>query len=132
MQNLDEADLNIDCVGRHKPDGPESSLCAAYHNCPNRLKIGDPPPPADYLTHFPKHPGCETCITTKTVRKQHRKSNRDDPSTVKLTLPTQFGSILVADHLKLSSRDEATGCRNHALGIMDRFVGWSNGFPSAD
>ena len=41
MQNLDEADLNIDCAGRHKTHAPEFFLCAAYRNFPNRLSIGD-------------------------------------------------------------------------------------------
>ena len=52
IQNLDEADLNIESAGRHKTDGPELSLCAAYNNCPNGLKIGDKPPPEQYLIYF--------------------------------------------------------------------------------
>ena len=105
-------------------------IVEAYNKCPNRLKASSPPPPSHYLTHFPKHPGCETCIRTKTVRKQHRRQQRDDPSAMKLQLPITFGSIIVADHLKFNPRDEAVGGRNYALGIMDRYTGWTDGFPS--
>ena len=49
---------------------------------------------------------------------------------MKLQLPIQFGIILVADHMKFNSRDEAVGGRNYALGIMDRHTGWIDGYPS--
>ena len=65
------------------------------------------------------------------MRKQHRRQQRDDPSAMKLQLPITFGSIIVADHLKFNPRDEAVGGRNYALGIMDRYTGWTDGFPSA-
>ena len=123
------SNLDIDVAGLPKEDRPVLFLVEAYRNCPNRLKTSLPPP-SHYLTHFPKHPGCETCIRTKTVRKQHRRQQRDDPSTMKLPLPIKVGSIIVADHLKFNPRDEAVGGRNYALGIMDRYTGWTDGFPS--
>ena len=49
---------------------------------------------------------------------------------MKLAVPIALGSIIVADHLKFTSRDEAVVGRNYALGIMDRYAGWSDGFPS--
>ena len=49
---------------------------------------------------------------------------------MKLPLPIQFGSIIVADHMKFNNRDEAVGGRNYALGIMDRHTGWTDGYPS--
>ena len=49
---------------------------------------------------------------------------------MKLPLPTAFGNIIVADHLKFNSRDEAVSGRNSALGIMDRYTGWTDGFLS--
>ena len=48
---------------------------------------------------------------------------------MKLPLPIQFGSIIVADHMKFNNRDEAVGGRNYALGIMDRHTGWTDGYP---
>ena len=66
----------------------------------------------------------------QTVRKQHRKQQRDDPSSMKLPLPTAFGSIIVVDYLKFNSRNEAVGGRNYALCIMDRYTGWTDSFPS--
>ena len=65
------SDLDIDVAGLPIDDRPVLFLVEAYHN--NRLKASSPPPPSHYLTHFPKHPGCETCIRTKTIRKQHRR-----------------------------------------------------------
>ena len=49
---------------------------------------------------------------------------------MKLPLPSIFGSIILADHLKFNPRDEAVGGRNYALGIMDRYAGWTDVFPS--
>ena len=49
---------------------------------------------------------------------------------MKLPLPIQFGSIIVADHMKFNYRDEAFGGRNYALGIVDRHTGWIDGYPS--
>ena len=121
-------DLDIDCSGRRRQDRLELSLTDAWHKCPNKLKASTPPPPSHYLTHFLKHPGCETFIRAKTVSKQHRKSKRDDPSTMKLALPTAFGSIIVADHLKFNSRDEGCGgpklCFRHygSLRRMERWI----------
>ena len=64
------------------------------------------------------------------MRKQHRTQQRDDPSTMNLPLPCNFVIIIVAGHLKLNSRDEAVGARSYALGIMDRYTGWTHGFSS--
>jgi hypothetical protein len=73
--------------GSHNSEQPVSSLIELFHICPNRSKASSPPPPSHYLTHFHKHPVCETCIRTKTVRKQHRRQQLDDPTTMKLPLP---------------------------------------------
>ena len=70
------SDLDINVAGRPKNDRPVLSLFDVWHNCPNKLKASSPSPPSHNLPHFPKHPGCETCIRTKTVRKQHRKRQR--------------------------------------------------------
>ena len=107
-------------------DRPVSSLVDAFHSCPSRSKASSPPPPSHYLTHFSKLTGCETCIRTKTVRKQHRRQQRDDPTTMTLPLPIKFGSIIVADHMKFNYQDEAVGCRNYALGIMDGHTGYTD------
>ena len=49
---------------------------------------------------------------------------------MKLQFPTQFGNIFVADHMKFNLRDEAVGGRNYALGSMNRYTGWTDGYPS--
>ena len=49
---------------------------------------------------------------------------------MKLALPIVWGNIIVADHLKFNSRDEAACGRNYVLGIMDRYTGWTDSFPS--
>ena len=64
------------------------------------------------------------------MRKQYRRQQRDEPSSMKLQLPITVRSIIVADHLNFNSRDEAVGGRNSARGIMDRYIGWTDSFPS--
>ena len=51
---------------------------------------------------------------------------------MKLALFIAFGSTIVADHLKSNSREEAWEDETMlwALGIIDRYTGWSDGFPS--
>ena len=49
---------------------------------------------------------------------------------MKFALHTAFGSIIVADYLKFKPRDEDVGGRRYALGIMDLYTKWSDGFPS--
>ena len=56
------------CLNRRGDELLESPLQRQYRNCAGKFGLGDEPPADRYLTHYPKHPGCETCIRTNTVR----------------------------------------------------------------
>ena len=54
-------------------------------------------PPADhYLTHFPFHPGCESCRLSKQQRTRCAQVKADKASSAK---PLAFGDLFTADHL---------------------------------
>ena len=39
-------------------------------------KVVEKPPASHYLTHFPKHLGCESCFKTKTQKKATQEERR--------------------------------------------------------
>ena len=88
-------------------------------------------PPADhYLTHFPKHLGCESCFKAKTQKKPHRRKG-EDPKFMPLPKPMKFGDTITADHLSFGKRDQSQRGDRVALGVLDRYSGWIGCFPAA-
>ncbi len=76
-------------------------------------------PPADhYLTHFPKHLGCESCFKAKTQKKPHRRKG-EDPKFMPLPKPMKFGDTITADHLSFlanaTNPNEETGLHLECL-----------------
>ncbi|MDP7559482.1 MAG: hypothetical protein QF745_02965 [Planctomycetota bacterium] len=92
-------------------------------------KVVEKPPASHYLTHFPKHLGCESCFKTKTQKKPHRRKG-DDPKTMPLPKPIKFGDIITADHLSFGKRDQSQRGDRFALGVLDRYSGWIDCSPT--
>ncbi len=92
-------------------------------------KAVEKPPESHYLTHFPKHLGCESCFKTKTQKKPHRRKG-EDPKFMPLPKPMKFGDIITADHLSFGKRDRSQRGDRFAHGVLDRYSGWIDCFPA--
>ncbi len=61
----------------------EASALIVDHTPKHRVTPARPyevPPDDHYLTHFPKHMGCDTCFESKTQKKANKtKGKHDDP-----------------------------------------------------
>ncbi len=91
-------------------------------------KVIEKPPESHYLTHFPKHLGCESCFKTKTLKKPHRRKG-ENPKVMPLPKPMKFGDIITADHLSFGKRDQSQRGDRFAYGVLDRYSGWIDCFP---
>ena len=93
-------------------------------------KTIEEPTESHYLTDFPKHRGCESCFKAKTQKKPHRRKG-DDPKIMPLPKPLKFGDTITADHLSFGKRDQSQRGDRFALGVLDRYSGWIDCFPTA-
>ncbi len=86
---------------------------------PPRPKSGEQalPPPEHYLTHEPKHPGCEICQEAKLTGRKCIKM-ADDPDKRKpdslVAKAEKFGDLSTADHLNTHGQEGIEGA-DHAV-----------------
>ena len=57
------------------------------------------PPRQHYLTHFPKHPGCETCQLAKAQKKRCARVKHTNDEKSANRQPQVFGDLITADHV---------------------------------
>ena len=76
------------------------------------------PPRQHYLTHFPKHPGCETCQLSKCQRKRAARVKQAEESADR-SRPVTFGDMVTADHVVFSERDSSHDNKRYILTIYD-------------
>ena len=108
-----------------------------------------PPPPEQYLIHFPKHLGCAACVDCNVQRKhcryqakarQRRRTQiiKVDTSTVddeidEVDAPKNFGDLVTSDSIFTIKRDASSTVRGSdttALVVRDRATGWIATYPA--
>ena len=76
-----------------------------------------------YITHFPKHPNCETCNRCKVQNEQARRKvdTSDEPEKLK---PEKFADSTTADHMILGKEEKNRHGDTVALVCVDRGTHW--------
>ena len=80
-----------------------------------------------YLTHYPKHPGCEACQLAKAQKTRH--SRVGDKDRTHSDPPVEFGDLIMADHLVLNERDQSHDAKRVSLTCYDRATMWLESTP---
>ena len=86
------------------------------------------PPKSHYLTHFPKHPGCETCNLAKAMKKRAARVKQSSDESA-APPPSAFGDLVTADHVVFSQRDASHDNKRFLLSIYDRAMQWVEAIP---
>ena len=93
---------------------------------------GSMPLPGHYLTHFPKHPGCDICNRCRVIRKQRRRSKpkeivadfSDEPAKI-------FADQVTLDHMIIGDSDDNSFQGDTvSLIIKDRATNWLQAYPA--
>ena len=87
------------------------------------------PPKSHYLTHFPKHPGCESCSLSKRQRARHGQTSEKDR--VHSEKPVNFGDMITADHMVLNEHDSSHDSKRFVVSCYDRATQWIEAIPVA-
>ncbi len=89
--------------------------------------------PDHYLTHEPRHPGCEVCQRVKlTGRKCFNKSEHPDwrNSDILVAIATNFGDLITADPLSSGGQEDVEGA-DYAAVFKDGGTGCLDCHPTA-
>ena len=81
------------------------------------------------MTHFPKHPGCETCNLAKAQKKRAARVDKMKVSESSGPPPKVFGDLVTADHVVFSTRDKSHDDKRYLLSIYDRATQWVEATP---
>ena len=87
------------------------------------------PPKSHYLTHFPKHPGCETCNLAKATKKRAARVDKTKVHESAAPPPKDFGDLVTADHVVFSQRDASHDNKRFLLSVYDRATQWVEATP---
>jgi len=124
----DDQEQQTDPTGKRDPKDPTSGpKGSADGTLPTGASHGSVPP-HHYVTHLPKHAGCDACQKAKMQRRQCRRKRREFSGD---EAPSAFGDIITIDHIVTVDPEAASveGDAN-ALTIRDVATGWVDCFPT--